>query len=1154
MTTGDGRRNPRSTTATKVPGIPKIPTKISAELRQYLTSLGEALEIRLGRKGDPRDRAVTLRELTDGGLSGVKLRVGTVVTTTGPQNDPNAEAPVAPTGFLVTGGFSYISLRWNWPGQSYSGHSLTEIWRNTVDDRTEAGGNQRIGISPGTTFIDRVGSDASFYYWIRHVNVNGQAGPFNAVAGTLGETQPDVTYLLNLLAGSIGESELNQALTTTIDDIETTVADLETTFGSTSSAAASALAAQNSATAAAADAAATAADALATAADVLATAADVLAAGGSASLAATSATNAASSANTANTAASNASSSETSAAGSASNAAGSASAAATSATNAANSASLASASEGNAYTSEQAAAASESNAAGSESNAALSATAAAGSASNASQSAANAASSATQAATSESNAAGSASSASSSATNAAASESNASQSEANAASSETSAATSESNAAGSASGAATSATNAAASANAANTSAGNAATSETAAAGSATNAAGSASIAQSESSNAASSATQAAGSATAAQTSASGAASSASAAAASATASAYNFNQITARLDDVSGNSSGVTIEEAYQVTATNQDDITDLEGQYTIKIDTGGTVAGFGLASSSNTFSGSSSEFYVRADRFAVLPATTVSNGSFPTTNLYAGRTVYRSDLDETYYYDADNTQWSTTLTHLPFAVITSPTTLQGETVPAGVYIDTAFMNKGRVLDLIAGSVVADFITATAALTAPNIFGGTFNMGQISYNNSTDPRDWTITNSNTRASNFSVDALGVMHANSAVMEGVTIKAPDGTVLVDAGGMTGSSGGNLVYNANFRRGELTFNENTSTWTEDTADIDGFVSYSGTVLERNDLGYIRAGDNSTGTGYVRSNTQRFPVVPGEKLYVYAQTSTLTGLWMAVTFYSHSDGTSTTGSVGTVSASNSNGDFDSEAITAGGNNRQSSIAAITVPASAEYGEIRFGSNTGDYVYYYNVGVSRTPPQITPKYVSTYIRDLSVDTLQIAGNAVTVPIGVDDINVGDWVAYSGTTSDTAIGTNWGLAAHTGSAGGQTAVPLSWDDADKAPEAINLIACINVLGQSGSAHKTVRVRLIRSTSPTFSSNVIQVQQVGGSQRTDFSATYSLNATIDVSSANLQPNTNYYFGLQVHANDQVNSTAPYKIGANGLTVLAAKK
>lgn len=999
MSTEHGRRNPRSTIATKVPGIPKVPAKISAELRQYLTSLGEALEIRLGRKGDPRDRAVTLRELTDGGLNNTTLRVGGV-TTTGPQNDPSADFPVVPVGFVVTGGFSYIFLRWNWPGQNYSGHSLTEIWRNTIDDRSEAGGNQRIGVAPGTTFVDRVGSDASFYYWIRHVNVNGQEGPFNAVAGTLGETQPDVTYLLNLLAGSIGESELNQTLTTTIDDIETAVADLETNFGSTSSAAASALAAQNSATAAAADAAATAADALATAADVLATAADVVAAGGSASLASTSATNAASSANTANTAASNASSSETSAAGSASNAAGSASAAATSATNAAQSASDASASEGNASTSQQAAATSESNAAGSESAAALSATAAAGSASAASQSAANASSSETAAAASESNAAGSASTASSSATNAASSESNASQSAGNAASSETSAATSESNAAGSASGAASSATNAANSANAAQTSAGNASTSETAAAGSATNAAGSASIAQSESSNAATSATQAAGSATGAQTSASGAASSASAAAASATASAYNFNQITARLDDVSGNSSGVTVEQAYQVTATNQDDITDLEGQYTIKIDTGGTVAGFGLASTSNSVSGSSSEFYIRADRFAVLPAAIVSNGSFPTTGLFDGLPVYRSDLDETYYYDAANTQWSTTLNHLPFAVVSNPTTLQGTTVPAGVYIDTAFMNKGRVLELIAGSVVADFITATAALSAPNIFGGTFNMGQVSYNNSTDPRDWTITNSNTRVSNFSVDALGVMHANSAVMEGVTIKAPDGTVLLDAGGMTAGSGGNLIYNANFVRGALSFNSTTSTWTEDTYDVDGFAEHSGTTLERRDAGYIRAGDNAAtnpDNGIVRSTSQRFPVVAGETLYVYAQTSVSTGVYMQVVYFDHSDGGVTnTGYVTQTSISNSNSDFDNAPVTVGSATRRSLIAAVTVPSDsgANYGELRFGSNTGAYVYFYNVGVSRTPPVIGPKYAATYIRDLSVDTLLLNNEAVTVP----------------------------------------------------------------------------------------------------------------------------------------------------------------
>jgi len=1056
MSTEDGRRNPRSTTATKVPGIPKVPTKVSAELRQYLTSLGEALEIRLGRKGDPRDRAVTLRELTDGGLSGVNLRVGTV-TTTGPQDDPTADFPVTPVGFVVTGGFSYIFLRWNWPGQSYSGHSLTEIWRNTVDDRTEAGGNQRIGISPGTTFIDRVGSDASFYYWIRHVNVNGVEGPFNATAGTLGETQPDVTYLTSLLAGAIGESELNQTLTTTIDDIETAIADLETTFGSTSSAAASALAAQNSATAAAADAAATAADALATAADVLATAADVVAAGGSASLAATSATNAAASESNASQSASNASSSETSAAGSASNAAGSASAAASSATNAANSASAASASEGNASTSEQAAAASESNAAGSESAAALSATAAAGSASNASQSAANAASSATQAATSESNAAGSASSASSSATNAAASESAASQSEANAASSETSAATSESNAAGSASGAASSATNAAASANAANTSAGNAATSETAAAGSATNAAGSASIAQSESSNAATSATQAAGSATAAQTSASGAASSASAAAASATASAYNFNQITARLDDVSGNSSGVTVEQAYQVTATNQDDITDLEGQYTIKIDTGGTVAGFGLASSSNTFSGSSSEFYVRADRFAVLPATTVSNGSFPTTNLYAGRTVYRSDLDETYYYDATNSQWSTTLNHLPFAVVTSPTTLQGQSVPAGVYIDTAFMNKGRVLDLIAGSVVADFITATAALSAPNIFGGTFNMGQISYNNSTDPRDWTITSANTRVSNFSVDALGVMHANAAVLEGLTVKAADGTILVKAGGMLTPSGANMVFNPTFKSPEYVANNNNTGFTASTTLLLGWKLTSGTISVNLTNGYA----DLSSTAYMDSTGQRFHATEGEKIYLYAEHNQSSGAGVAVQLLGYStpdteaspngfiQGSFTSVYVGAaISSGRAMGTEETDV-----SGRYLSVGCATIQETGYY-SVRLYAN-GSAVRYYMVGASVTPPVIDPIYAPTYIRDLSVDTLQIAGAAVSAPEGNSSPLSGTLNLAGGTSSNPTA--NWGDIG--------SSVSVSWDsDANAAPQAMIVIGSFSFVGSNGS------------------------------------------------------------------------------------------
>jgi hypothetical protein len=765
MSTEDGRRKPRSTVATKVPGIPKVPAKISAELRQYLTSLGEALEIRLGRKGDPRDRAVTLRELTDGDLNNTTLRVGGVTTTGPASTSGGGTTPVTPVGFLVTGGFANISLRWNWPGSNYSGHSLTEIWRNTVDVRASA---TRIGISPGTTFVDYCGGNQTFYYWIRHVNIDGVAGPYNATAGTLGQTQPDTTYLISLLAGSITSSELAGSLATPIALIPS----LENFVGY----------------------------------DVTYTGNSLITRMGSVETVA-----------------------------------------------------------GAAATSAQL------------------------------------------------------------------------QQEVSTLTTADSAITSS-------------------------------VTTLTATVNDPT--------------------TGLAASHAAIQTEAT----------ARANADSALSSTVTTLQTTVNGNTTSIQ---------TNASSVDGLEAQYTVKIDAAGHVAGFGLANSAATAT-PVSEFYVRADKFALLPAAT-SLTAYPTTGNYQNRAVFRSDLydsatmqpsDATYYYDTSTSGWSLTPPSLPFVVTTSPQTIQGETVPQGVYIDTAYMNKGRVLDLVAGSVVADFISATVAMDAPYLFGGTINVGQMNKPTS-DPRDWTVSG-NTRVSNFSVDALGVMHANSAVMQGITIKAPDGTVLLDAGGMTGSSGGNLIYNANFSRGALSFNENTSTWTEDIYDVDGFVGYSGTTLERKDAGYIRAGDNATtnaNPGYVRSNVQRFPVVHGEKLYIYAQTGGSTGVWMGIAFYDHQDGSDTSGYVSgtqqTVATSNS--DFDDGPTTGvGGAARRFLVAEITVPtdSAVRYGEIRFGSNTGDHVYFFNVGVSRTPPVIGPKYAATYIRDLSVDTLLLNNEAVTVP----------------------------------------------------------------------------------------------------------------------------------------------------------------
>ena len=683
--------NIRTNDPTKVPALPKLPASIAPELRRYLETLEQVTDIRLGRRGDPRDRAVTLRELISSGLaqelaaSPYNPNAGQSGFVPAGATLPDLSVPPAPTGFTVTGAFSIINMSWNLA--AYANHSHTEIHSHTADVIGDA---VLLGIAPSRVFSDPVGSGQTRYYWVRHVNTEGVAGPFNSASGTIGQTAADVDHLLSLLTNAVTESQLANALTTKLDGFESDIDDLETTFGSTSSAATSAAAA------AASESAAIAAK---TAALLAQTGAET--ARDSAVVAKTSAETAKAGAETAQT---SASSSATGAAGSASNAASSATAAANSATAAGNSATAASTSESNASTfatnagtaatasqtakvaaetastnaanSASAASTSASNASASESAAGTSASAADTAKTAAQTAQSNAETAETNAATSETNAAGSASSASTSATNAANSATAAGNSASAANTSASTASTEATNAGASATAAAasqtaasTSESNAAASASAASTSATNASASETAAGSSASTASGHANTASTKAGEAA--------------TSASNAASSESNAAGSATAAASTVNGLTARLNDVNDTGSGgaVTVEEAYAATATNIDDITHLEGQFTVKVDINGAVAGFGLASTGTSQGNITSEFIVNADRFAIM-----RGGS------------------------------NTTAASVPFIVQASGTTLNGETVPAGVYMQDAFIKNGSIVSAKIGSLAVDKITGTFA------------------------------------------------------------------------------------------------------------------------------------------------------------------------------------------------------------------------------------------------------------------------------------------------------------------------------------------------------------------------------------------------------------------------------------------------------
>ena len=225
--------NVRTNDPTKLPGIPKAPAGATAEEKRWYDTIAQIMEIRLGLRGDPRDRAITLRELISSGLA-IDLKAspfnpnaigGINIGFSNPQI-PNLDMPPTPTGFTANGAYSQVNLFWDFP--LYTNHAHTELWRGSTDIIGDA---QLLGIELGRSFVDAVGSGQSNYYWIRHVSQDGVFGFFNSTSGTLGATAVDVDLLLGVLNGAITSSELANSLTTSIaaiPGIQTTLGDIDT--------------------------------------------------------------------------------------------------------------------------------------------------------------------------------------------------------------------------------------------------------------------------------------------------------------------------------------------------------------------------------------------------------------------------------------------------------------------------------------------------------------------------------------------------------------------------------------------------------------------------------------------------------------------------------------------------------------------------------------------------------------------------------------------------------------------------------------------------------------------------------------------------------------------------------------------------------------
>ena len=214
-----------ATTKTQVPSIPAIPRN-EREAEAFNNSIKEILEVRLGRRGDPKDRAVTLRELIDSGLAKELLdnpfdpNAGVGVTDFASNstfvdgkldNTTNLTAPPTPTGLSAAAGTTKIILSWNKAQISNLAH--TEVWRSSDNN---LGNAVRHDTTEAFVWVDSVDPGDEFYYWIRHVTTANVFSPF---AGSVNATGV-------LIAGSkIADNAITSAkivadaiTTTKIDD------------------------------------------------------------------------------------------------------------------------------------------------------------------------------------------------------------------------------------------------------------------------------------------------------------------------------------------------------------------------------------------------------------------------------------------------------------------------------------------------------------------------------------------------------------------------------------------------------------------------------------------------------------------------------------------------------------------------------------------------------------------------------------------------------------------------------------------------------------------------------------------------------------------------------------------------------------------------
>ena len=202
---------------TKIPSIYRVPSKIDPELKRYLESVQEAVEVRLGRRGDELDQAVTFRDLIDSRIAGrgSGLRVNLTPMVENPT--PSMPFNTVPQNVQASGAFTKIMVTWD-NHQMGSHFARAQIWRSGVDNLATADLQASVY---GSVWTDTVDYNTTMYYWVRFVQKATEVGGVEtfgafsdpaASATTAADIGAVMTALSEELADLPGYAALNSSI------------------------------------------------------------------------------------------------------------------------------------------------------------------------------------------------------------------------------------------------------------------------------------------------------------------------------------------------------------------------------------------------------------------------------------------------------------------------------------------------------------------------------------------------------------------------------------------------------------------------------------------------------------------------------------------------------------------------------------------------------------------------------------------------------------------------------------------------------------------------------------------------------------------------------------------------------------------------------